>query len=60
MRTPGIGGDGWRQVHFMVFDLPGDREPFEQRVLHMRALIPAAKVPWLARRYSGGGRTLPP
>ena len=47
VRTPGIGGEGWRQVHFMVFDLPGDRGTFEQRVLHMRTLIPAAGVPWL-------------
>ena len=47
VRTPGGDGDGWRQVHFMVFDLPGDGGPFEQRVLHMRALVPAAKVPWL-------------
>jgi DNA ligase-1 len=47
VRTPGIGGEGWRQVHFMVFDLPGDGGPFGQRVLHMRGLIPAARVPWL-------------
>ena len=47
VRTPRIGGDGWRQVHFMVFDLPADGGTFEQRVLHMRTLVPAAKVPWL-------------
>jgi len=47
VRTPGIGGEGWRQAHFMVFDLPGDPGPFEQRMLHMRTLIPAAQVPWL-------------
>ena len=47
VRTPGIGGDGWRQVHFMAFDLPGDRGTFEQRVLHMRTLVPGAGVPWL-------------
>ncbi|WP_159017454.1 DNA ligase [Cognatiluteimonas profundi] len=39
VRAPGIGGDGWRQVHLMVFDLPGDPGRFEQRVLHMRALV---------------------
>jgi len=38
VRTPGVGEAGWRQVHFMVFDLPADRGAFEQRVLHMRAL----------------------
>jgi len=47
VRTPNVGGEGWRQVHFMVFDLPGDDGPFERRVLHMRALVPAAGVPWL-------------
>jgi DNA ligase-1 len=47
VRTPGIGGDGWRQVHFMVFDLPGDRDRFELRVLHMRSLIGNASIPWL-------------
>jgi DNA ligase len=38
VRTPGADGSGWRQVHLMVFDLPGDPAVFEQRVLHMRAL----------------------
>ncbi len=39
VRAPGVGGTGWRAVHLMVFDLPGDRGPFERRVLHIRALI---------------------
>lgn len=39
VRAPGIGGEGWRQVRLMVFDLPGDRGRFEQRVLHMRTLV---------------------
>ena len=47
VRTPAVSGDGWRQVHFMVFDLPADSGPFEQRVLHMRTLIGHAGVPWL-------------
>lgn len=38
---------GWRRVRFMVFDLPGHGGPFNQRVERMRAMIPAAKVPWL-------------
>jgi DNA ligase-1 len=38
VRTPGIDAAGWRQVHFMVFDLPGDGGTFGQRVEHMRAL----------------------
>lgn len=40
VRTPGVAEAGWRQVHFMVFDLPADRGVFEQRVLHMRTLGP--------------------
>lgn len=41
------GGDRWRQVHFMVFDLSADGARFEQRVVHMRSLIAGAGVPWL-------------
>lgn len=47
VRTPGIGGEGWRQVHFMVFDLPGDPTRFALRVSRMRALIGNARIPWL-------------
>jgi DNA ligase-1 len=47
VRTPGIDTNGWRQVHFMVFDLPSDRGVFEQRVLHMRALGAACACPTL-------------
>jgi len=47
VRTPGIGGDGWRQVNFMVFDLPVDHSRFESRVMHMRTLVGNAGVPWL-------------
>ncbi|MFC7301821.1 DNA ligase [Cognatiluteimonas weifangensis] len=37
----------WRQVRFMVFDLPADRGPFAARVRHMRSLLQAAGIPWL-------------
>jgi DNA ligase-1 len=47
VRRPGIGGEGWRQVHFMVFDLPADPHTFDGRVLRMRAVIGHAGVPWL-------------
>ncbi len=30
---------GWRQVHFMAFDLPGDDGPFAQRAQRLRALV---------------------
>jgi DNA ligase-1 len=42
VRTPGIGGEAWRQVHLMVFDLPGDPGRFEQRVSHMQRLVAGA------------------
>lgn len=41
VRTPGVGGAGWRAVHLMVFDLPDDRGPFDHRVQHIRALVAA-------------------
>ncbi|MGH8084040.1 MAG: DNA ligase [Lysobacter sp.] len=37
----------WRQVRFMVFDLPGHCGPFEARVLRMRTLLAAADIAWL-------------
>ena len=37
----------WREVHFMVFDLPGHGGPFEARVLRMRSLLAAADIAWL-------------
>jgi DNA ligase-1 len=37
----------WRELRFMVYDLPGDPGRFEQRVQRMRVLLPAAGVPWL-------------
>ena len=39
VRIPGVGAAGWRAVHLMVFDLPDDRGPFEQRVQHIRTLV---------------------
>lgn len=47
VRTPQVDGESWRQVHFMVFDLPGDPARFELRVSHMRSLIGNTRVPWL-------------
>jgi DNA ligase-1 len=47
VRLPGQGRGDWRGVHFMVFDLPADRSPFEARVLHIRSLIAGTGVAWL-------------
>lgn len=37
----------WRQVRYMLFDLPGAAGTFSERVTEMRALVAKAKVPWL-------------
>ena len=37
----------WRQVRFMVFDLPGHSGNFDARLRRLRALIAAAGVAWL-------------
>lgn len=37
----------WRQVTFMVFDLPAHPGPFAERLETLRAVIAAADVPWL-------------
>lgn len=40
--------DGWRNIRFMVFDLPGHGGTFEQRVAAMRRIIDQTKSPYLA------------
>ena len=37
----------WRQVKFMVFDLPAHGGPFEARLTRMRSLLKEADVAWL-------------
>lgn len=37
----------WRQVRFMVFDLPGHDGSFTARVMRMRTLLAAADIAWL-------------
>ncbi|MGY1424131.1 DNA ligase [Lysobacter sp. A289] len=37
----------WRQVKFMVFDLPASTEPFGTRVLQMRSVLAQADIDWL-------------
>lgn len=37
----------WRQVSFMVFDLPKDPGPFAARLQRIRRLLAKADVPWL-------------
>lgn len=47
VRTSGGAHPGWREMRFMVFDLPAHRGPFEQRVAAMRTLLAADGVAWL-------------
>lgn len=37
----------WRQVRFLIFELPGGDGPFSKRIEQMRRMIIAAGVPWL-------------
>ncbi|MBS0454953.1 MAG: DNA ligase [Proteobacteria bacterium] len=37
----------WREVHFMVFDLPQQSGTFTQRLAALRRLLPVTTAPWL-------------
>lgn len=37
----------WREVRYMVFDLPGDPRPFGERAASLATQLSAAHVPWL-------------
>ena len=37
----------WREVQYMIFDLPGQPGRFDERTLRIAALLDAAAVPWL-------------
>jgi len=39
--------DSWRQVNFMVFDLPASAAPFSERTRQIRELLAAARIEWL-------------
>lgn len=47
VRSAEAGEQAWRQVQFMVFDLPTSSEPFGKRVLRMRVLLAQADISWL-------------
>jgi len=47
VRTGDAGDPRWREVRFLVFDLPGHGGTFDERVLAMRALPGAGVPPWL-------------
>lgn len=37
----------WREIRYMIFDLPGDASPFGERSARVLAVVAAAKQPWL-------------
>lgn len=39
--------DEWRQVRYMIFELPGAPGAFAQRAVQIRELVGQANVPWL-------------
>ena len=47
VRAADAGDAAWHRLRFMVFDLPGDPAPFEQRARRIRALLDAAGIAWL-------------
>jgi len=47
VRTGDADDAAWRQVRFMVFDLPAEPGRFEVRVLKMRTLLGATGIAWL-------------
>jgi DNA ligase-1 len=48
VRRTGADPRDWREVRFMVFDLPAHPGPFADRVARMRTLVAAAGTPTLA------------
>ena len=37
----------WHELHYMIFDLPGEPGAFNQRAAHIVSVVGAAGVPWL-------------
>lgn len=47
VRTRGGDHAGWREVHFMAFDLPAHEGGFSQRAQAMRTLLASVDIAWL-------------
>lgn len=47
VRAHAPGDPRWRDMKFMVFDLPADPDPFDTRLSHLRVRVQAAGVSWL-------------
>lgn len=37
----------WRDVKFMVFDIPNSKSPFNQRLAQLKKVVKSANIPWL-------------
>ncbi|MDI1301942.1 MAG: DNA ligase [bacterium] len=37
----------WRQIRFMVFDLPAHSEPFSERITALHAIVSTLNLPWV-------------
>jgi len=48
VRTDPPDEAAWRQVRYMIFELPGASGDFTARIAHMVRVVDAANVPWLA------------
>ena len=47
VRAPRADDRAWRQVRFMVFDLPADGRRFEARAMRIRTLLDGTGIAWL-------------
>ncbi len=47
VRTARPDDDAWRQMRFMVFDLPAHGGPFSERLAALDALVTSLQIPWL-------------
>lgn len=47
VRTQTPDDDAWRQMRFMVFDLPAAGGPFSERLAALDALLASLQIPWL-------------
>jgi len=47
VRTQVPDDDAWRQMRFMVFDLPAEGGPFTERLAALDALLDSLQIPWL-------------
>jgi DNA ligase-1 len=47
VRRDTVDDAGWRQIRYLIFDLPGNEGSFDQRLSLMHALIDGVAPPWL-------------